>query len=130
MNSIPLHLVVSTGDLIEPMKKAKGLIPLMYVDNRFEDLDSNPIFSIANSIDFIYFSEYLFILSKKSFEAGLNFRKGMIEKSEEFYSEVEAVELFVNLDILKQKAGDNQRYLRKIATIKESRILQESAILK
>lgn len=100
------------------MKKAKGLIPLMYVDNRFEDLDSNPIFSIANSIDFIYFSEYLFILSKKSFEAGLNFRKGMIEKSEEFYSEVEAVELFVNLDILKQKAGDNQRYLRKIATIK------------
>lgn len=100
------------------MKKAKGLIPLMYIDNRFEDLDSNPVFSIANSIDFIYYSEYLFVLSKKSFEVGLNFRKGMIEKSEEFYGEAEDIELFVNIDILKQKVGDNQRYLRKIATIK------------
>jgi len=100
------------------MKKAKGLIPLMYIDNRFEDLDSNPVFSIANSIDFIYFSEYLFVLSKKSFEAGLNFRKGMIEKSEEFYREAEDIDLFLNIDILKQKVGDNQRHLKKIATIK------------
>jgi len=99
------------------MKKAKGLIPLMYKDNRFEDLDSNSVFSIARSIDFIYFSNYLFVLSKKSFEAGLNFRKGMIAKSEEFYAKAEENQLFTNIDLLKEKVGNNQRYLRKIATI-------------
>jgi len=111
------------------MKKAKGLIPLMYKDNRFEDLDSNPVFSIARSIDFIYFGDYLFVLSKKSFEAGLNFRKGMIAKSEEFYSEAEETQLFVNLDILKEKVGNNQRYLRKIATIKNLGYFKDQAFL-
>lgn len=100
------------------MKKAKGFIPLMYKDNRFEDLDSNPVFSIARSIDFIYFGNVLFVLSKKSFEAALNFRKGMMAKAEEFYNEAEKEELFVNMEILKEKVGNNQRYLRKIATIK------------
>jgi len=99
------------------MKKAKGFIPLMYKDNRFEDLDSNPVFSIARSIDFIYFKDVLFVLSKKLFEAGLNFRKGMIAKSEEFYDEAEKYNIFKNIDVLKEKVGNNQRYLRKIATI-------------
>jgi hypothetical protein len=100
------------------MKKAKGFIPLMYKDNRFEDLEANQVFSISGSIDFIYFSDFLFILSKKLFEAGLNFRKGMIAKSEEFYDEAEQSELFVNIGVLKERVGNNQRYLRKIATIK------------
>ena len=100
------------------MKRAKGFIPLMYKDNRFEDLDSNPVFSIVKYIDFIYFSNVLFILSKKSFEVGLNFRNGMIAKSQEFYVEAEKTELFVNIDVLKKRVGNNQRYLRKMATIK------------
>lgn len=99
------------------MKKAKGFIPLMYINNRFEDLDSNSVFSIANTVDIIYFGDVLFVLSKKSFEAGLNFREGMIAKSEEFYLEADGVKLFKNIDILKEKVGNNQRYLRKIATI-------------
>lgn len=100
------------------MKRAKGFIPLMYKDNRFEDLDSNPVFSIVKYIDFIYFSNVLFILSKKYFEVGLNFRNGMIAKSQEFYVEAEKTELFVNIDVLKKRVGNNQRYLRKMATIK------------
>lgn len=99
------------------MKKAKGFIPLMYKDHRFEDLDSNPVFSIANTIDFVFYGEKLFILSKKSFEAGLNFREGMINKANEFYDEADEEEIFLNIDVLKQKVGNNQRYLRKISTI-------------
>lgn len=99
------------------MKNAKGFISLMYKNKRFEDLDSNPVFSIANSIDFVFYEEKLFILSKKSFEAGLNFREGMINKANEFYGEADKVKIFFNIELLKNKVGNNQRYLRKISTI-------------
>ena len=100
------------------MRKNKGLIPLLYRENRFEDLENENVFSISNSIDFIYYDQFLFILSKKAFEIGLNFREGMMAKAEELYEEVREIDLFVNMDILTAKVGNNQRYLRKIATIK------------
>ncbi|MGY6648499.1 Kiwa anti-phage protein KwaB-like domain-containing protein [Wenyingzhuangia sp. IMCC45574] len=101
------------------MKKSKGFIPLLYKENRFEDLEEENVFSISNSLDFIYYSENLFILNKKGFEAGLNFREGMISKANEFYEEAQSLNLFVNIDKLEEKVGNNQRYLRKISTIKK-----------
>ncbi len=100
------------------MKKNKGLIPLLFRENRFEDLEDENVFSISNSVDFIYYNEFLFILSKKDFETGLNFRKGMMAKAEVFYEEVKKTELFVNMEVLTNRVGNNQRYLRKIATVK------------
>jgi len=100
------------------MKKDRGLISLLYRDNRFEDLEAENVFSIANTVDLLYFNETLFILSKKEFESGLNFREGMIARANEMYAEVEQLNLFVNMDMLTIKVGNNQRYLRKIATIK------------
>ena len=100
------------------MKKEKGYIPLLYKENMFVDLEEDNVFSISSSIDFIFYDGLLFILSKKAFETGLNFREGMIAKADEFYQEVQEQELFVNMDILTDKVGNNQRYLRKIATIK------------
>jgi hypothetical protein len=100
------------------MRKNKGLIPLLFNENRFKDLEDDNVFSISNSVDILYFNEVLFILSKKQFEYGLNFREGMIEGADEMYTEAEDLNLFVNMDLLKEKVGNNQRYLRKIATIK------------
>lgn len=100
------------------MKKERGLISLLFHGNRFEDLEGENVFSIASTLDLIYFSETLFILSKKEFERGLNFRNGMIARASEMYNEVEQLNLFVNMDILKNKVGNNQRYLRKVATIR------------
>lgn len=100
------------------MKKEKGLIPLLFHENRFEDLEQDNVFSISSTIDIMYFNEILFIFSKKEFERGLNFREGMIAEADELYNEVEKMNLFVDLDILKHKVSNNQRYLRKIATIK------------
>lgn len=100
------------------MKKNKGLIPLLFHENRFEDLEQENVFSISNGIDLFYFNEYLFILSKKDFERGLNFREGMLHNASELYQEVDDLNLFINLDILMSKVGNNQRYLRKIATIR------------
>jgi hypothetical protein len=100
------------------LKRNKGLIPLLYRENRFVDLEEENVFSISSAIDFFYFDETIFILSRKEFEHGLNFREGMIAKADEMYQEVTQMNLFVNMDILKNKVGNNQRYLRKIATIK------------
>lgn len=100
------------------MKKNKGLIPLLYRENRFEDLEDENVFSIASSVDLFYYDETLFILSKKEFEHGLNFRDGMIAKADEMFQEVTQLNLFVNMEILTTRVGNNQRYLRKIATIR------------
>ena len=100
------------------MKRSKGLIPLLYKDNRFEDLEEENVFSISNFIDLFYFNEVLFILSKKEFERGLNFREGMINNANALFAEVVTLNLFVNIDMLTTRVGNNQRYLRKIATIK------------
>lgn len=100
------------------MKRNKGLIPLLYRENRFVDLEEENVFSISSAIDFFYFGETIFILSRKEFEHGLNFREGMLAKADEMYQEVKQMNLFVNMGILTNKVGNNQRYLRKIATIK------------
>lgn len=100
------------------MKRNKGLIPLLYNENRFEDLEQDNVFSISSIVDLFYFNEFLFILSKKDFERGLNFREGMINNANELYQEVTQLNIFVNMEILTDRVGNNQRYLRKIATIR------------
>lgn len=100
------------------MKRSKGLIPLLYKENRFEDLEANNVFSISSLVDLFYTNEVVFILSKKEFERGLNFRDGMINNANKMYQEVEQLNLFINMDILTNKVGNNQRYLRKVATIR------------
>ena len=100
------------------MKRNKGLIPLLYNENRFEDLEQDNVFSISSIVDLFYFNEFLFILSKKDFERGLNFREGMINNANELYEEVTQLNIFVNIEILTDRVGNNQRYLRKIATIR------------
>ena len=100
------------------MKKNKGLIPLLFNENRFEDLEKENVFSISSFVDLFYFNEFLFILSKRDFERGLNFREGMLTNAAEMFQEVINLNIFVNMDILTDKVGNNQRYLRKIATIK------------
>jgi hypothetical protein len=111
------------------MKKNKGLIPLLFRENRFEDLEQENVFSISGTIDVIYHDEALFILSKKEFETGLNFRDGMLAKAEELYTELRTSNLLVNIEILTNKVGNNQRYLRKLATIKNLGYYQDATYL-
>jgi hypothetical protein len=111
------------------MKRDRGLIPLLYRENRFEDLKEENVFSISSFVDLIYFDEALFILSRKNFESGLNFRDGMIARANELYQEVQVANLFVNMEILTNRVGNNQRYLRKMATIKNLGYYQDANYL-
>lgn len=100
------------------MKYQRGLIPLLYSENSFKDLEADNVFSISSFVDLFYFNETVFILSKKEFERGLNFREGMLNNANELYEEVRQLNIFGNMEILTTKVGNNQRYLRKIATIR------------
>jgi Domain of unknown function (DUF4868) len=100
------------------MKHQRGLIPLLFSENSFKDLEEDNVFSISNFVDLFYFNETVFILSKKEFERGLNFREGMLNNANLLYQEVSQLNIFGNMEILTEKVGNNQRYLRKIATIK------------
>jgi len=99
------------------LKHSKGWIPLFFDEEMFKDLEQTDVFNISSTIDFFYFEEALMILNKKNFETSLNFREGMLSKANDFYESAIEEKLFDNIEILKSKVGNNQRYLRKIATI-------------
>ena len=84
----------------------------------FEGLEEDKVFRISNTIDFYYYDGELYILSKRNFESGLNFRAGMLAKASELYEDLKESKIFVNMDVLERKVGNNLRYLRKMATIK------------
>lgn len=111
------------------LRKSKGLIPLLFKENRFEDLEDDNIFSISNSVDFIYFQDLLFVLSKSGFERGLNFREGLLSRADELYAEAAQLRIFVNLDLLRDRVGNNLRYLRKLAIILDLGHFRESSFL-
>lgn len=117
----------------QKLQKTKGFIPLLFRDNSFEDIEEQQdIFNISNTVDYFYFSDILFLLSKKDFEYSLNFREGMLAKAETLYKEMEYCSIFSNIEVLKNKVCNNIRYLRKMAIIyklghyKDPRFLQKA----
>jgi hypothetical protein len=126
--------IIASGYRIIPenwkLKKIKGLIPVLFKNNKFEDIDDTPVFSISSSIDFIYYQDALFILSKKNFERGLNFREGMKAKAVVFYDSIENLGLIKNIDALKELVGDNQKYLRKVAVIENLGLYKDPNFIK
>jgi hypothetical protein len=126
--------IIASGYKIIPenwkLKKLKGLIPLLFKNNRFEDIEDTPVFSISNLLDFMYYQDALFVLCKKNFEHGLNFREGMKAKAAVFYDSIEKLGLIKNIDILKELAGDNQKYLRKLAVIENLGLYKEPEFIR
>jgi hypothetical protein len=126
--------IISSGYKVIPenwkLKMAKELIPLLFKNNKFEDIEDVPVFSISGSIDFIYYQDALFILSKKNFEQGLNFREGMKAKATVFYDSINGLGLIKNIDALKEFVGDNQKYLRKLAVIENLSLYKDPEFIK
>jgi hypothetical protein len=126
--------IVASGYKVLPenwkLKKDKGLIPLLFKNNKFEDIDEVPVFSISKVMDFIFYQDALFILSKKFFEIGLNFREGMKAKAAIFYESIDKLGLIKNIDILKNLVGDNQKFLRKLTIIENLGLYKKPEFIK
>jgi Domain of unknown function (DUF4868) len=107
----------------------RNLFNVLFHDKTFVDLEDENVFSIANSIEMFYFRETVFILSMQGFERAMNFREGMMERAEVLYEEFSEQELFVDLNFLKEKVGNNQRYLRQLAIIENKGYYKDQAFL-
>ena len=102
------------------MKKKKGILNLVFIGKKFKDLDDNSIFRIQRKIDFFCFEDILFILDKKKFETGLNFREGMKSSRDEVLNDFETFGIINDVNKLREKIGENMKYLRKISMIKNN----------
>ena len=102
------------------MKKKKGILNLVFIGKKFKDLDDNSIFRIQRKIDFFCFEDILFILDKKKFETGLNFREGMKSSRDAVLNDFETFGIINDVDKLREKIGENMKYLRKISMIKNN----------
>lgn len=102
------------------LKKKKGLMNLIFVENKFKDLDDNSIFRIQRKIDFFCFEDIIFVLDKKKFETGLNFREGMKANRDEVLKDFEAFGIVDDIEKLRERVGENMKYLRKISMIKNN----------
>ena len=102
------------------LKKKTGLLSLIFVEKKFKDLDDNPIFRIQKKIDFFHFEGILFVLDKKKFESGLNFREGMKANRDLVLDDFEKLEIVDDVDKLRERIGDSMKYLRKISMIKNN----------
>lgn len=108
--------ITSKGEL----KKANWFVNAAFRDKRFVDIEEEEIFKIEKSIDFFCYKNELFILNKKDFEIGLNFREGMIAKSNNLLEEFEKLKIVDNIAHIKNYVGNNLTFLRKLATINKN----------
>jgi transcriptional regulator of heat shock response len=99
------------------LKKASWFVNVVFRDKKFIDIEEEEIFKIEKSIDFFSFDDDLFILNKKEFEIGLNFREGMITKGQKLLTEFEKLKIVDNIQIICDYVGNNMTLLRKLATI-------------
>jgi hypothetical protein len=99
------------------LKGERGLIQVLFRENRFEDLTEGNVFSISDTVDMLFYNDRLLIYSLKAFENLLNFREAMIATAQSLYDEVQDLEVFTNVDMLQERVTNNRRYLRKISVI-------------
>ena len=111
------------------LKSERGLIQVLFRENRFEDLSEGNVFSISDSIDTLFFKDRLFIYSLRAFENLLNFRDAMIATAQSLYEEVQELGVFSNVDMLQQRVTNNRRYLRKISVIQNLGYFRDPAFI-
>jgi hypothetical protein len=102
------------------LKKVRGFYHAVFKREQMVDLDEDAVFRISRSFDFFAFGDKLFILNKKNFESGLNFRAGMEATRDRLYADLGSANLFSDLEPLKRRCGSNMTYLRKLTKIERN----------
>lgn len=101
------------------LKKKGPIYNLIFENTKLKDLDES-IFRIEATVDFVSFDNVLFVLNKRNFETGLNFRAGMEKSRDSVVAEMEGLKLFHDVAPIIEKCGSNIRYLRKLSTIRNN----------
>ncbi len=101
------------------LSKLERFFNVYWSNHKLVDLEDKTILRLDQKVDFIGFRDQLFILSKKSFETGLNFRTGMERRRDHLLEQMKVTARFENVDVLSEKCGSNIHYLRKLCVIEE-----------
>jgi Domain of unknown function (DUF4868) len=105
---------------LNSVKKVGLTTPLLFKDATLVDIDTKDIFTIDTRIDFFANQSHLFILNKKEFESGLNFRARLERARDEVLSEFGGLGLLSSTDALAKKVGSNLGMLRKLSEIQKN----------
>lgn len=111
------------------VKRLNSFYNVAFANNTLVSLDENAILRIDQRIDFIGFHDQLFILSKRAFEAGLNFRTGMEARRDALIGRMEGLKVFKNVELLAEACGSNMHYLRKFSVIEQAGYYQDKDFL-
>jgi Domain of unknown function (DUF4868) len=102
------------------VKKVGLTTPLLFKDATLVDIDTREIFTIDARIDFFASQNKLFILNKKEFESGLNFRARLERARDEVLAEFGGLGLLSSTEELAKKVGSNLGMLRKLSEIQKN----------
>jgi hypothetical protein len=109
--------------------KRKVIHNLIFKNKKLKDLDES-VFKIEATVDVVAYDGFLFILNKRNFGTGLNFRAGMEKSRDSVLSDREILKLFHYVAPIIEKCGNNVRYLRKLATIRNSGYYKNAGFMK
>jgi len=102
------------------LRKLTNLFNVVFANRKLMQIDEDVVLRLDYKVDFFAFESEIFILNKKAFETGMNFRVGMERKRDDLLNDFETRRLFDNVKLLREKCGNNLHYLRKFSTIEKS----------
>lgn len=104
---------------IQP-KKVRSKNAVFFQNHRLVDIEDKEVFLIDPTYDFFVYDGTTFIANKKQFESSMNFREGMKANGEEVLSDFTSLNIFDNVEIIREFVGVNLHHLRKLSSIKKS----------
>ena len=102
------------------LKKLSGWVNAIFKGTKLVDVDAAVVLRLDQRVDFFAFGDQLFILNKKNFEHGLNFRVGMERTRDRLIEDFQSRSLFTDVKPLTDRVASNLHYLRKLTSVEKS----------
>jgi len=93
------------------------LFSAIWQNVELQEAEEQEVFRLSRSVDSFHYSGWSFILDKKNFEAGLNFRLGMTRHAEELVDLLGKHKTIANPEALIKGNENNLRVLRSLAQV-------------
>jgi hypothetical protein len=101
-------------------KKVNSKNAAFFQNHKLVDLDDKDVFMIYPRYDFFVYDGTTFIADKRQFESAMNFREGMKANAEEVLYDFIQIEIFSDINVIREFVGTNLHHLRKLSSIRKS----------
>ncbi|MCK9608674.1 MAG: DUF4868 domain-containing protein [Methylomonas sp.] len=111
-------------------KKAKSKGAVFFHNHKLVDVEDKEVFMVYQNYDFFVYDSTTFVANKRQFESSMNFREGMKANGEEVLSDFKALDIFENVEIIREFVGSNLHHLRKLSSIRKSAYYKQPDYMK